>query len=117
MSERITRKNKEKDYVENTKIDYVVWEEKDIINCINKLGQLEDIEEELGIDLIALFKALKNGVYHKVLRGTKYKTFYFDYVELRKDKEESWYLLVPTTAIMYIKDYGKTWALKMEELE
>lgn len=28
-----------------------------------KLGKLEDIEEELGIDLATLFKALKNGVY------------------------------------------------------
>lgn len=26
------------------------------IDAINKLGQLEDIEEELGIDLITLFK-------------------------------------------------------------
>ena len=32
---------------------------------INKLGQLEDIEEELGIDLVTLFKALKNGFYFK----------------------------------------------------
>ena len=30
----------------------------------NKLGQLEDIEEEFGIDLITLFKALKNGIWH-----------------------------------------------------
>ena len=28
-----------------------------------KLGQLEDIEEELGIDLLTLFKALKEPVY------------------------------------------------------
>ena len=30
-----------------------------------KLGQLEDIEEELGIDLITLIKALKNGIWLK----------------------------------------------------
>ena len=30
----------------------------------NKLGQLEDIEEELGIDLAILFKALKNGAWY-----------------------------------------------------
>ena len=30
-----------------------------------KLGQLEDIEEELGIDLFVLFRALKNGIYVK----------------------------------------------------
>ena len=31
----------------------------------SKLKSLEDIEEELGIDLITLFKALKNGIYIK----------------------------------------------------
>ena len=30
-----------------------------------KLSQLEDIEDELGIDLITLYKALKNGIYIK----------------------------------------------------
>ena len=30
---------------------------------IDKCGQLEDIEDELGIDLITLFKAVKNGIY------------------------------------------------------
>ena len=27
------------------------------------IGELEDIEEELGIDLITLFKALKKGIW------------------------------------------------------
>ena len=31
------------------------------LDSIHKLGMLEDIEEELGIDLVTLFKALKNG--------------------------------------------------------
>ena len=33
-------------------------------DAVKKLGQLEDIEEELGIDLVTLFKALRNGFYH-----------------------------------------------------
>lgn len=32
---------------------------KDRIAILNKLGKLEDIEQELGIDLIILFKALE----------------------------------------------------------
>ena len=36
----------------------------DLIKCgddaINKLGQLEDIEDELGIDLITLFNEIKD---------------------------------------------------------
>ena len=31
--------------------------------CVYKLGQLEDIEEENGTDLITLFKALKQGAW------------------------------------------------------
>ena len=46
---------------------------------LNKLGQLEDIEEELGIDLITLFKALKNGVYHK----TKCGIWFISYLDLQ----------------------------------
>lgn len=30
-----------------------------VTNCSNKLGEIEDIEEELGVDLITLFKAFK----------------------------------------------------------
>ena len=77
--------------------------------AINKLGQLEDIEEELGIDLITLFNALKNGAYVK------------NYNE-KQDlalKEDKLYLcpLDIYDDFVYIKDYGKTWALdKKEEL-
>ena len=34
-----------------------------------KLGQLEDLEEALGIDLLTLFKALKEGVWLKDKNG------------------------------------------------
>ena len=39
-------------------------------DCYKKLGKLEDIEEELGIPLEVLFKAMKDGVYIKEI--TKY---------------------------------------------
>lgn len=87
-------------------------------NIYNKLGKLEDIEQEIGIPLEVLFKALKDG-------------FYF--------KEENWHLLnhsagaddmhlwrTPSgdyqirwsfTRWVYLKDYGITWALTKEELE
>ena len=37
-----------------------------------KLADLEDIEDELGIDLITLFKALKNGIY-EILQDGEYQ--------------------------------------------
>lgn len=83
----------------------------------DKLHDLEDIEQELGIDLATLFKAIKNGVYCKYtpnlmcaielcfnngMYGYNQGQFYFcDY----KDNE------------YWLKDYGKTWALTKEELE
>ena len=87
------------------------------VNCETeiKLGQLEDIEEELGIDLITLFKALKNGIYIKKQSQTTYplallrthysnKTTRYYVFDNGKEKE------------IKLKDYGKTWALTKEEL-
>lgn len=87
--------------------------------CNNKLGQLEDLEEELGIDLITLFKALKNGVYCKDEYGGEEKEFH-DVRGIEKNglsvvsniceyPECDW--------TEYFKDYGKTWALTKGELE
>ena len=74
-----------------------------------KLEQLEDIEEEIGIDLITLFKALKNGIYKKGRNNLKGLILYskmpmFSYYHKTIDAE-------------LIEDYGKTWALTKEELE
>lgn len=33
-----------------------------VTNCINKLGKLEDLEEELGCPLEVVFKALEEGI-------------------------------------------------------
>ena len=70
----------------------------------DKLFDLEDIEEELGIDLLTLFKALKDGVYGKV--GNKIEHILAPHL--------SWYY--KEIYIFKIKDYGKNWALTKEEL-
>ena len=78
----------------------------------NKLGQLEDIEEELGIDLVTLFRALKDGVYMN--------TKMFDFVKEEHPKivhyKNGWRILVKGSVFQF-KTYGKTWALTKEELE
>ena len=77
----------------------------------DKLGQLEDIEEELGIDLITLFKALKNGCYVKPWTEIKYS------YEIRTGSDNiHLYLLDENDNDYSLKDYGKTWALTKEEL-
>lgn len=85
--------------------------------AIDKLGQLEDIEEELGIDLITLFKALKNGVYVKmdgyidfhrvgIDENTQLRTFSFSQIDG-----------VQFDYFLDFENYGKTWALTKGELE
>lgn len=84
-------------------------EENIITKSLNKLGQLEDIEEELGIDLITLFKALKNGVWVKAFVGIVFIQVSCNYFAFLNNE------IAPM--IYYFKDYGKTWALTKEELE
>lgn len=89
--------------------DYVLVERAYIFNCVQKLGQLEDIEEELGIDLVTLFKALKNGVY--VPKGGKrFIPIILCHEDLNLELEIGYQEYVSA------KDYGKTWALTREEL-
>ena len=91
----------------------------DTIACMSKLCRLEDIEEELGIDLITLFKALKNGVcYYSNSQLTKdavypISNFLTDY----NDKLSYSFMTRFEKQLLHFKDYGKTWALTKEELE
>lgn len=79
--------------------------------AIDKLGKLEDIEEECGIELTTLHKLLKQGfVYIKTNAGIeRNKGFIIDNMGLWSQEK-----LNP-------KDYGKKapggWALTKEELE
>ena len=81
--------------------------------AINKLGELEDIEDKLGIDLVTLFKALENGIYKKDDLDCCFET------KLRFIRGE-WYLAQPFDEnyahIVRTKDYRKTWGLDKEEL-
>lgn len=74
-----------------------------------KLGQLEDIEEELGIDLITLFKALKEGFY--------FKDDFGDIIHFEKELLQSLIKGKVHDLKKELKDYGKTWTLTKEELE
>ncbi len=110
---RLTEKN-EFGYILHTKsIDNSLGNEIAIVGkTADKLGQLEDIEEELGIDLITLIKCIKSekGIWKKDLDGNLFNarcmlTCYFGRWQVY-DK-----------GIIYdLKDYGKTWALTKEEL-
>lgn len=80
----------------------------------DKLGQLEDIEEELGIDLITLVKALKNGAWTKFNNEIS-KCDECEYEML--DIYIYFYWNNGKHLVFLLSDYGKTWALTREELK
>lgn len=90
---------------------------------VNKLGQLEDIEDELGIDLVTFHKALKNGVYYKVIEksSVNYGKIFFDKYVIwgwNQSSDGTYYAIMQSELQAFnLKDYGKTWALTKEELE
>lgn len=87
-----------------------------------ELSQLKDIEEELGVDPVILFKALKDGIWlkHKDGEIVKVKVNYIGERHLA-------YIGYSSTALELgypdvedyfpYKDYGTLWALTKEELE
>lgn len=92
---------------------------------LTRLKHYEDIEEELGIDLIFLFRILKNrkimykydvGILRPKILIEEFKIdgLAFDdgqYGLWIYDKYED------NGFFVYTKDYGKTWALTREELK
>lgn len=110
---RLTFKVEKNIYNENAGVDGLM--------ATNKLGQLEDIEDELGIDLAKLFKT--KTVWCKTLvEDNQTKKLSRQIIERKlwginlEDKE----IMVGSSyrfGSHKLKDYGKTWALTKEELQ
>ena len=82
----------------------------------NKLGQLEDIEEELGIDLITLFKALKNGIWFRNVVDNKIRCSIPMCAELELSEKGLSLISMEMDILFFFKDYGKTWSLDKKDL-
>lgn len=138
---RLTRKNNN-EYV----YDNYIYLNEPIKSIVTKLGQLEDILEKynldnandldieiranrdkvykyesigkkLGIDLITLFKAYKNGFYVKGEEGKQYISFECSTNSIAFKFKEMFYGNKWSYEYVKLYDYGKTWALTREELE
>lgn len=113
-----------------------------LVDCYNKLGGLENIEDELGVSLEVLFKALKDGIWTKggyygacyldanpvFVKGKElhigfYWYFQYDNQDLDNNFQEEDSLGIfsmdyeETVYFTRLKDYGKTWALTRGELK
>ena len=95
---------------------------------LDQLEEYRKIGEELGIDLITLFKALKDGIYVYYEDEERYQ-FHND-LRIEYKKNLGWGLVyiygsycrndmtMKLDMEFYeLKDYQKTWALTKEELE
>ena len=89
----------------------------EFVECYNTIRKYltahKDIEKELGIDLITLFKAVKNGFYDNEENYYKPYDYLIDLESscLRENFED--YIKAKT---FRFEDYGKTWSLTREEL-
>ena len=101
----------------STQVDYIEIKDKKLAE--EKLCQLEDMEDELGIDLATFIKIFENGIYvksqctnNKIERWSPFdikvikSTYQTDicYIRSKKNKYVGCF------------NYGKTWALTKEEL-
>ena len=78
---------------------------------LDQLEEYRKIEEELGIDLITLFKALKDGIYINE-DGSVYK----DCIKSIEHWSDGWGFISNDDYIeVLFKDYGISWTLTEEE--
>lgn len=114
---RLTEKTRNEidTYILKDRINKVI----DLGNAVIKLGELEDVEEELGINLITLFKALKNGICFKTKNGQiiRENVHIYDF-SLTNNHKINWCFITEfSKEIIYFKDYKIIWSLSKKELE
>ena len=83
---------------------------------INNLETYVKLEEELSVDLITFINILKAGkLYHKEFGWLEPDLYFFD-----TDNPNNWSLDTfdqnGDIRLLYLRDYGKLWALTKEEL-
>lgn len=97
-----------------------MWTET-ISQDIEKLDQYKKLEEELGIDLFILFKALTNGVYVK--NEYAYNEYEIEYKKVRGIEKTGLSAISnicefpECDELLCYSNYGKFWALTKEKLE
>lgn len=95
-----------------------------MIKIRNKLFDLENIEDELGIDLIVYLRMtlgtrvfVKDKIYDGMFENGIMEQRFLKYIYNSNYKCFCLNFHGSLTPIYYMKDYGKEWALTKEELE
>ena len=126
LVDKLNKKEEERksmDRCDNAERDYLDYKAKNQDEYrYAKLGQLEDIEDELGIDLVTLLKVW-NAVLQKEYLWTKYNNILDDTndIEIGDDDNGLFFIYFywdnGKHLTFCLNEYGKTWALTKEELE
>lgn len=90
---------------------------KKVCVAYKKLQKLENIEEELGIDLITLFKALKDGIYIKTNDDMGKSIILKRDCKIGFNGYQFIFIITNPYELKLPKNYGKTWSLTRKELE
>lgn len=83
--------------------------QKDIKEAYRELRKYKSLEEELGIDLIIFFKAMKDGIYYKNPFTKKIK--FAENLVLCKSTTNEFYFS-GFSGCLDLKDFNKTWWLE-----
>lgn len=100
------------------KVNYIEIKDKKLAE--EKLCQLEDIEDELGIDLATFIKIFENGIYVKSqCTNNKIERWLPFDIKVIKSTYQTDICYIRSKKNKYVGcfNYGKTWALTKEELE
>lgn len=89
----------------------------DLPAMVGKLGDLEDIEDEIDISLIVLFEALKQGFIYTDFGMEKIEKFNFDMPHIENHREKLLICFSTLSGNYYCKEYKKTWWLRMRKEE
>ena len=79
--------------------------------CIDKLGKLEDLEEQLGCPLEVYVTATRSGIYYSIAGVMKH--CYVDVIDANKII----FAMKGTNIWFELKNYKKTWWLKKDRSE
>ena len=86
----------------------------------DKLFELEDLEESLGVELPIFVSALRRGIYVKTKNGIEFCSVCLDYT---CDCYNEWlsnyrdiFVLPSLNTYVELYDYGKTWSLDKNDL-
>ena len=109
--ERLTTKTGRYYTVDRYSIFHYEEESESIIDKLsNKLGKLEDLEEEIGCPLEIFFRALKEGIYNEGMKHFNIEHYFVD--------RNSFDIHYNHSVIVFkVSDYKKTWWLKEDKSE